>query len=70
MTYALHKTSTNYGLFIRYQGAKILAWMLRSWISICQLWRPATFERALFSYRAKSTMATIGQVKDLLKKEL
>ena len=34
------------------------------------LWRPATFERALSSYGAKITMATIGQVKDLLKKEL
>ena len=31
------------------------------------LWRPATFERALSSYGAKITMATIGQVKDLLK---
>ena len=34
------------------------------------LWRPATFERALLSYSAKITMATIGQVKDLLKNEL
>ena len=34
------------------------------------LWRPATFARALSSYGAKITMATIGQVKDLLKKEL
>ena len=34
------------------------------------LWRPATFERALSSYGAKITTATIGQVKDLLKKEL
>ena len=34
------------------------------------LWRPATFERVLSSYGAKITMATIGQVKDLLKKEL
>ena len=34
------------------------------------LWRPAKFERALSSYGAKLTMATIGQVKDLLKKEL
>ena len=34
------------------------------------LWRPVTFERALSSYGAKITMATIGQVKDLLKKEL
>ena len=34
------------------------------------LWRLATFERALPSYSAKITMATIGQVKDLLKKEL
>ena len=34
------------------------------------LWRPAKFERALSSYGAKLTMATIGQVKDLLNKEL
>ena len=34
------------------------------------LWRPATCERALSSYGAKITMATIAQVKDLLKKEL
>ena len=34
------------------------------------LWRPVTFERALSSYGAEIAMATIGQVKDLLKKEL
>ena len=34
------------------------------------LWCPATFERALSSYGAKMAMPTIGQVNDLLKKEL
>ena len=34
------------------------------------LWLPSTFERALSSYGAKIAMTTIGQVKDLLKKEL
>ena len=34
------------------------------------LWHLATFEWALSSYNAKLTMATIGQVKDLRKKEL